>query len=239
MKTVRLEPFIFILVIGLLISQVGISTLLVNKIDDLTKTVVSNTDKQNKTISSLIQPNSGASNAPDFIEDVSTDDDPTLGTENAPVVIVGFSDFQCPYCAKAKAIIENLLNEFEGQILYVHRDFPIQGSHPFASTAAEAAECAGEQNKYWDMYDLIFANQTALSIENLQSYARQVNLDIEQFTSCLEDGRFAVEVEKDRQAGLAYSVYATPTFFVNGHRVVGASEEQLRQAVETVLSEIQ
>lgn len=155
---------------------------------------------------------------------VSAEDDAVLGNANAPVTIIEFSDFECPFCGKfytetLPSIKENYIDI--GKVKLVFRDFPLP-FHPDAQKAAEAAECAGEQNKYWEMHDKIFENQNALSVANLKQYAKGMGLDSAQFNACLDSGKMASEVQKDLADGQGYGVSGTPTFFINGIELVGA-----------------
>jgi len=152
--------------------------------------------------------------------EVSVDDDPSIGPEDAPITIVEFSDFQCPFCARAKPTIKQILENYGEQVRLVYRDFPILG--PQAQKAAEAAECADEQGKFWQYHDLLFANQQALDDSNLKQYAKDLGLDTAQFNDCLDSGKMAQEVEKDFRDGQNYGVRGTPAFFINGILVSGA-----------------
>lgn len=153
--------------------------------------------------------------------EVDVDDDPAIGPADAPVTIVEFSDYQCPFCARAEATIKQILNTYGGKVRFVYRDFPL-GFHQYAKKAAEASECADEQGKFWAYHDLLFANQQALDIDSLKGYAADLGLDLDKFNECLDTGRYASEVEHDMQEGQSYGVRGTPAFFINGHLVSGA-----------------
>jgi len=172
-------------------------------------------------------------NAPAYVENVSVDDDPTLGTKGAPVTIVGFLDYECPFCAEAMTTVREILTDYDGNVLFVYRDFPIERIHSHAFEAAEAASCAGDQDKYWEMQELLSANNTQLDIDSLRTYAGNLKLDMSQFGDCLKSDKYIDEIRHDIEEGKTYLVAATPTFFVNGNRVVGV--ESLRQAVKLVL----
>jgi len=152
---------------------------------------------------------------------VVTNDDPAHGSAGAPVTIVEFGDFECPFCRQAFPIVRQLLAESGDQVYLIYRDFPLRDIHPHAQKAAEAAECAADQGKFWAYHDRLFQNQEALTVSDLKRYARQVGLDANVFDQCLDSGRQAAEVEEDFQAGLAAGVQGTPTFFVNGQRIAG------------------
>jgi len=161
---------------------------------------------------------------PSFVDGVSEDDDPFIGSENAPVVIVSFEDYQCPFCKRAfdqtfPSLKKDYINT--GKVKYVYRDFPLS-FHPYAQKAAEAAECAGDQEKYWEYHDLIFTNQAQLSDTIYSTWAQQLGLNVNTFDSCLSSGKYAQEVQKDFADGQKYGVSGTPTFFINGNKLVGA-----------------
>jgi protein-disulfide isomerase len=153
-----------------------------------------------------------------------------LGDPDAPVTIVDFSDYQCPYCRRhfeqtLPRIIETYVET--GQARYVYKDFPLHSIHPNAQKAAEAAECAGEQGQYWPMHDRIFQGQdqwarSADPVPALKEYAAALGLDASQFATCLDSGQFAAEVEADLSEGMAAGVTGTPGFFINGRPLFGA-----------------
>lgn len=156
--------------------------------------------------------------------DVYVDDDAVKGSDEAPVTIIEFSDYECPFCSKYvretyPQIIKNYVES--GKVKYVFRDFPL-GFHPNAQKAAEAAECAGEQGKFWEMHDYLFENQDYLSVENLKGYAKDLQLDTELFDRCLDNNEMAEEVLNDLADGQSYGVSGTPGFFINGKLVSGA-----------------
>jgi len=165
---------------------------------------------------------------PERVE-VSADDDPALGQADAPVVIVEFSDFQCPYCARfARQTFPQIKREYidTGKVKLVFRDFPLS-FHKNAALAAEAAQCAYEQDAFWEMHDRIFAGQSewAGSSEAKQifiQYAEELGLDRGRFRECLDSGRYQEEVRQDFKDGASYGVTGTPTFFINGRKLVGA-----------------
>jgi protein-disulfide isomerase len=164
--------------------------------------------------------------------DVSVDDDPAFGPNDAAVTIVEFSDFECPFCGRFRVeTFDALIEQYDGQIRFVYRDFPLSSIHPNAQKAAEAAECADEQGQFWEMHDLIFANQTNMGVSALSGFATELELDEEAFDECLNSGQYTEEVLADFQEGQAYGVTGTPTFFINGVRLVGAQPLSAFQAI--------
>lgn len=171
--------------------------------------------------------------------EVSADDDPVKGSENATVTIIEFSDFECPFCARfyeqtLPQIEENYINT--GKVKLVYRDYPL-GFHQNAQKAAEAAECADEQGKFWEMHDMIFENQNAIDTASLKQYAGQLGLNTSEFNDCLDSGRMASEVQKDFSDGSLYGVTGTPAFFINGVLVSGAQPYSVfEQVIEEQLA---
>ena len=168
---------------------------------------------------------------------IATEGEPTLGPSNAPITIVEFSDFQCPYCRQAQSTVKRLMEEYEGKIKLVFRDFPLRNIHPLAQKAAEAAQCAAEQQKFWPYHDKLFTS-TNLQMEELKKFAQELELNLEQFTTCLDSGKSAAGIDTDMQAGQQAGVNATPTFFVNGSPLSGAaSYERFKELVDAALEQ--
>lgn len=164
---------------------------------------------------------------------VSVDDDPQQGSNDAPITIIEFSDFQCPYCAKFYTqtllqIRDNYINT--GKVKFVYRDYPLS-SHQYAKKAAEAAECAHEQGKFWEFHDMIYENQASLNNEKLKQYAIDLGLNTNEFNTCLDSGKMSQEVMKDFQDGSSYGVTGTPAFFINGTKLVGAQPYEAFQRI--------
>jgi protein-disulfide isomerase len=175
---------------------------------------------------------------PARLENVSVDDDPFLGPADALVTMVEFSDYQCPFCKRFRdETLDALFEQYGDQIRFVYRDFPISSIHADAQKAAEAAECVREQDEaaYWQMHDLIFANQvTGIGLEVLKGFAGDLQLNSARFNQCLDSGKYEAEVLADLQEGQAYGVTGTPTFFINGVRLVGA---QPLSAFQTIIDQ--
>jgi protein-disulfide isomerase len=141
--------------------------------------------------------------------------------EGAPVTIIEFSDFQCPYCRRVVPTIQQVLARYPDQVRFVYRHFPL-GSHARARPAAEASLCADEQQKFWPFHDRVFQSPNALSDADLLKYAGEIGLDQDAFKKCFEEGRFAAQVDRDLQAGREAGVTGTPAFFINGVLVSGS-----------------
>ncbi len=167
---------------------------------------------------------------------IAIDDQPMKGNQTATVTIVEFTDFQCPSCAKSQPVLEAVAAEFGDKIKLVVRDFPLE-QHTFAFKAAEAAEAAREQGKYWEYIAILFQNQTALEVPKLKEYATQVGLDRPKFDAALDSNKFAEKVRRDLKDGMKVGVNSTPTVFINGRRVKDRSRESLKAAIETALKQ--
>ena len=161
---------------------------------------------------------------------VSADDDPSMGPANAPVTIVEFSDFQCPYCKLSVPLIKEILAKYPDKVRVVYRDYP-GPNHPYAPQAAEAAQCAGEQGRFWEYHDSLFDRQAPGNGWNFSELAKGIGLDQDAFTTCLKSGRYREEVAKDLHDGFTLGVTSTPTFFINGRPLVGARPFAEFQAV--------
>lgn len=155
--------------------------------------------------------------------DVSVDDDPALGNVVDPkVVIVAFKDFQCPFSREVTSTVKEIVKLYGDEIQFVYRDFPISGVHEDAQKAAEAAECAEDQGKFWEMHDIIYRNQETMRVEDLKRFASDLGFDTAAFNECLDSGQYEEEVREDLRGGVLAGVNGTPTFFINGFKIPGA-----------------
>lgn len=153
---------------------------------------------------------------------VSADGAPFKGGEKAPVIIVKFEDFQCPFCRQAQATFAALEARYENKVKVVHRDFPIDSIHPLARRAAEAARCANEQGQFWKYHDRLYASELNPDPNQLSAFAKEVGLDVAVFDRCLASGKYKTAVQKDLEQGQQLGITGTPAFFINGRLVVGA-----------------
>ncbi len=152
---------------------------------------------------------------------VSVDDDASKGPQDAPITIVEFSDFQCPYCARGEESITQVLQKYGDKVRVVYRDYPLS-FHQNAEISAIGAECAEEQGKFWEMHGAMFANQQKLAAADLIETAAGLGLNKEEFKACLDSGRYRAEVQNDFKEGASYGVTGTPAFFINGVMLSGA-----------------
>lgn len=165
-----------------------------------------------------------------------TPDGPSRGDAKAPVTLVEFSDYECEFCVRAEGVVRRVLDEYAGKVRLVHQAFPLS-IHPHAPKAAEAAFCAGEQGRYWEMHDGLLAAQGALAIDDLKARARVLGLDVPRFDACLDSGRMAASVESSRKLGEGLGVSSTPAFFVNGRPLTGAQPfERFQELVDHELA---
>jgi protein-disulfide isomerase len=145
-----------------------------------------------------------------------TADDHIQGDKNAKVTLVLYSDFQCPYCSKINPTIEQVMKDYGNKVRLVFRHFPLTSIHENAQKAAEASECASDQGKFWEMHDKMFANQTALTVDNLKQYAKDLKLNTSKFNDCLDSGKYTKKVTDSETQGINYGVQGTPAAFANG-----------------------
>ncbi|MBI4133547.1 DsbA family protein [Candidatus Uhrbacteria bacterium] len=170
---------------------------------------------------------------------VSASNNVVLGSPGAPVEMVLFGDYQCPFCKKMYDDVEGRIRDeyvATGKVRMVYRDFPIDNLHPFARRAAEAAECAREQGAYWLFHDYLYERQSEIPGLDYGAVAVSLGLDRGPFESCVGSGAYKAEVEADYQDGIAAGVQGTPTTFINGKRLPGAAPyESFRDAIEAAL----
>lgn len=158
--------------------------------------------------------------------------DHAQGPADAPVTLVEYGDFECPDCGRAFPIVKQLQRTLGDQMRFVFCYFPLTEIHPYAEIAAEAAECAAAQGRFWPMFDMLFEHQEALTPQDLVRYAAALGLDVPRFERDLADHRYASRVREDKISGIENGVQGTPTFFINGRRHYGAYDlETLSTAV--------
>jgi protein-disulfide isomerase len=167
--------------------------------------------------------------------DIKIGDAPVKGPASAPVTLIEFSDFQCPFCSRVNPTLKQIEDEYRGKIKIAFRNFPLP-FHDKAHLAAEAALAANEQGKFWQMHDKLFANQQALDRPNLEKYADEIGLNMPKFKAALDSGKFKEKVDQDQKEGSSFGATGTPTFFVNGTRLVGAQPvETFKAAIDAEL----
>lgn len=158
-------------------------------------------------------------------------DDPVLGAANAPVTVVEFSDFQCPFCQRVMPTLKKVREAYGDRVRIVWKDFPLTSIHPQAFKAAEAGQCAREQGKFWEYHDRLFTNQQALQPEFLKKYAADTGLDAAKFNACLDTAKYAERVQEQMGVGNSLGVSSTPSIFINGRLLSGAQPYETFTAV--------
>jgi len=158
------------------------------------------------------------------------------GPGSAPVTLVEYGDYECPYCGMAYPIVKSIQQALGNKLRFAFRNFPLSDSHPHAEQAAEAAEAAGAQGKFWEMHDALYENQERLETEDIMSYGEELGLDTNQLAQALEDGAYKARVREDFRGGVRSGVNGTPTFFINGSRYDGGwnDPDQFLRALRAV-----
>ena len=156
-----------------------------------------------------------------FAEPEIAADDHVLGSGDAPVTVLEYGDYECPFCRGAYRDVHRMLELYSGSIRFAFRNFPIQQLHPHAEQAAEAAEAAAAQGKFWEMYELLLRPSSSLDLDSLVSHARELGLDTERFRQEVTGRAYAAKIEADVREGFRNGVNATPKFYVNGERIDG------------------
>lgn len=154
-------------------------------------------------------------------QNVASANSPSKGSATAPVEMIEFSDFQCPFCQRANPTVDQVLKTYGDRVRFVYRHYPLP-NHPNARPAAEAAACAAEQGKFWPYHDRLFANPSKLADADLKQHAAELGLNASQFNSCVDTHKFRAQVEADMKAGEQAGVNGTPAFFINGRSISGA-----------------
>ena len=197
-------------------------------------------DDAQQAAQAAVQAQTGAPEVPPEITRyaVSIDDDPILGPEDASITIIEFSDYECPYCRRwHQEVLPQLIEEYPDQVRLVYRDFPLTSIHANAVPAAVAANCAHEQDGYWEFNELLFNSEQGLSTEAYQQYAEEIGLDSDSFDECLESNRYEDEVMADFEFASQLGIRSTPTFFINGIALVGAQPyEVFKQLIDQELA---
>jgi protein-disulfide isomerase len=162
--------------------------------------------------------------------------DHVAGPAHAPVTVVEYGDFECPNCKQAAPAVRLLLERFPERVRFAYRHFPLEDAHPHALLAAEAAECAGGQGKFWDMHQLLYDNQERLKLKHLHGYAERLQLDMARYTAEMDDHVYLQRIREHIESGRRSGVHGTPGFFVNGTIVdVSFGLQNLLHATETAL----
>lgn len=167
---------------------------------------------------------------------MTTEGHPSKGPDDAPVTVVEFSDFECPYCGALFPTLRRIASDYATDVRIVYFQFPLIDLHPHAGLAAEASLCAWDQDRFWEMHDSIFSDQLELTSEELKRRAGQLNLDEQAFSKCLASGRHKSEIQRDLNAGAVAGVSGTPALFINGRLLLGNHPyEEIRKIIDDEL----
>jgi len=167
---------------------------------------------------------------------IATADSPAVGPANAPIELVEFSDFQCPFCYRAHPTIKQVLSTYGSKVRFVYRNYPLP-NHPNARPAAEAAQCANDQGQFWAYHDRLFADQTKLGNDDLKASAAALGLDAGRFNACFDSHKYKARVDTDVQAGTEAGVNGTPAFFINGRMLSGAQPfDEFKKVIDEELA---
>jgi protein-disulfide isomerase len=165
--------------------------------------------------------------------------DHSIGSEHSPITVVEYGDFECPTCKQAAPAVKLVLERFDGRVRFVFRHFPVESAHPHAMHAAQAAEAAGGQSKFWQMHDLLFENQRHLEMTNLRAYAQRLELDMPRFIAEMDDEIYLQRVREHMRSGTQSHVRGTPTFYINGViQDVSFGMHSLMEGVEAAVKRI-
>jgi protein-disulfide isomerase len=229
----RAHLFVILMPLTFLLG-IGLGYLLWGRAPTVTGAQASGTGGPAAEASAVSQEEVGAPTAVPLVTryDVPVDDDPALGPADAPITIVEFSDFECPFCQKWNAeVFGKIKEQYSDQVRIVYRDFPLESIHANAFPAAEAANCANEQGAFWPYHDKLFSMEKGLSQQAYTQYASDLGLNLDDFSACLESGKYKQEVQADFDFAANLGVRSTPTFFINGIALVGAQPFEVFQEV--------
>lgn len=175
---------------------------------------------------------------PNKIYDLPIGDSPVKGPKDAPVTLVEFSDFQCPFCASANNLVEDLLKVYPKDLKFVYKEFPLTQIHPNAMNASKAAQAAKLQGKYWEMHAKLFANSKALDLDSLKKYAAEIpGLDVAKWEKDMASPEVMKAIQADQQLAGTAGVRGTPTLFINGKRVTSRTPDDLKAMVDGALKD--
>ena len=215
MDTNKQQTLLLFVIVGTLVFQVLLSAGLLLRVNSVARNI--------NMLQQAIAGPYGRQSQENIVRDVSAEGAPSRGAPDAEVTIIVFSDFDCHPCAEVWATMEEIVNLYPTQVRIVHRDFPLDDNPGSLSMElANAARCAGEQGRYWEMHDLLYANQGHSVANEISAYGDQLALEGESFTECLETLRYAEDIKEDQEAGTVAGVKSVPTVFINGRMLLGA-----------------
>ncbi len=226
------NSFIFGLVVGILaICTIGFFILLGVFLDEKGPSDKENNKNTNQQ-ANIPTPSAGANNLKEI-----TKDDHIRGNKDAPIVLVEFSDFQCPFCSKVHPTLKRLFEEYNGQIAWVYKHLPLDSLHPYARYAAEASECAADQGMFWEYADELYAGQPSIGPEYIFTIAQKIGLNVNRFEICVNSGKFANIVKEDENEAKSVGISGTPGIYINDTLIKGAVPyENFKQVIDSILT---
>jgi protein-disulfide isomerase len=212
-------------------------------IDDLKKSqqeILAKLDGLAKTVAAIKVPAAAPAGGPAAIDPnkvytIPISSSPVKGPKDAKVTIVEFSDFQCPFCSQAAALVPDVLKAYPDKVNFVYKQFPLTSIHPFALGAAKAAIAAGKQGKFWEMHDMMFANNKELGVDKLKEYAGKIGLDVPKFEADMNSPETQKQIDQEQAEARSADVQGTPTFFVGGKRLQNRSVDGFKQMIDAQL----
>ncbi len=212
-------------------------------IDDLKKSqqeILAKLDGLAKTVSAIKVPAPAAAGPaaidPNKVYNIPVSNSAMKGPKDAKVTIVEFSDFQCPFCSQAAALVPDVLKAYPDKVNFVYKQFPLTSIHPFALGASKAAVAAQKQGKFWEMHDMMFANNRELGVDKLKEYAGKIGLDVGKFETDMNSPETAKQIEQEQAEARNADVQGTPTFFVGGKRLQNRSIDGFKQMIDAALA---
>ena len=211
------------------------------ELEDLKKgqqDILAKLDGLTKTVSAIRAPAPAAGPPaidPNKVYNIPLTSSPVKGPQAAKVTIVEFSDFQCPFCSQAAALVPDVLKQYPDNVNFVYKQFPLTSIHPFALGAAKAALAAQRQGKFWEMHDILFANQRELGQDKLKEYAQKIGLDVDKWEKDMNSPEVQQQIDQEQQQARAADVQGTPTFFVAGKRLQNRSPDGFKQMIDAAL----
>jgi len=212
-------------------------------IDELKKgqqDILAKLDGLTKTVSAIRAPAPAAAGPaaidPNKVYTIPLSSSAMKGPKDAKVTIVEFSDFQCPFCSQAAALVPDVLKAYPEKVNFVYKQFPLTSIHPFALGASKAALAAQKQGKFWEMHDMMFANNRELGVDKLKEYAGKIGLDVAKFEADMNSPEVAKQIEQEQAEARNADVQGTPTFFVGGKRLQNRSIDGFKQMIDAALA---
>lgn len=232
--TMRLVAVTFVVMAGLV--GCGATPADVEEIKKGQKEILAKLDALDKAVQQVKAPAAARPQVdPNKVYPLTVGDSPARGPKDAKVVIVEFSDYQCPFCSQTEPLVDGMLAAYPKDVKRVYKQFPLTSIHPNALPASKAALAAGKQDKFWEMHAKLFANQRELTADNFKKWAEELKLDVARFEKDMNSPEVAAQVDRETQEARAAEVSGTPTIFVNGKRLQQRSPEGFKAVIDGIL----